>query len=81
VPIFPGEAERLPQFTVAQGQWCPFLDLQSKRCTVHQIRPGICRLYGVTTGLKCKWGCKPERYLGFQQGHDWLRRLQAIEES
>jgi Fe-S-cluster containining protein len=80
IPIFAGEAERLPQFTTAQGQWCPFLDLQTKRCTVHQIRPGICRLYGVTEGLPCRWGCKPDHWLSVAEGGRWIRRLEAVEQ-
>lgn len=78
-PIFPGEWDRLPKPVAAQGKWCPYLDLETKRCTVHPIRPGICRLYGVTKGLPCRWGCKPERWLSEQEGHQWLRNLEALE--
>jgi Fe-S-cluster containining protein len=33
------------------------------RCSVYDLRPMICRLYGVAEGLECKHGCKPERML------------------
>lgn len=31
------------------------------RCTVYDLRPMICRMYGVVEGLECYRGCKPER--------------------
>ncbi len=47
-----------------QGAVCPYLDIETKRCTVHENRPLICRLYGVSEGLPCPHGCKPNpRYL------------------
>lgn len=38
--------------------WCPLLDRQSGLCTVHQIRPMICRLWGVSECMQCPWGCE-----------------------
>ncbi len=47
-----------------QGESCPYLDLKTKRCTVYERRPLICRLYGMTEELPCPFGCKPTpRYL------------------
>jgi Fe-S-cluster containining protein len=47
-----------------QGTFCPYLDMATKRCTVHPRRPMICRLYGMTEDLRCPFGCKPTpRYL------------------
>lgn len=34
-----------------------------KKCAVYKNRPLICRLYGVTEGLLCPHGCKPERVM------------------
>lgn len=33
------------------------------RCGVYEHRPMICRLYGVFEGLRCEYGCEPERML------------------
>lgn len=45
------------------GRVCPFLDRETKLCTVHDIRPLVCRLYGVTQRMQCPHGCTPERLL------------------
>lgn len=34
--------------------------LTEGRCTVYEGRPMICRMWGVTEGLPCPYGCKPE---------------------
>jgi hypothetical protein len=41
---------------------CSMLD-QHGRCSCYDIRPAICRLWGVAEGMECPYGCKPERYL------------------
>jgi Fe-S-cluster containining protein len=40
---------------------CPLL--KDGLCTIHDIRPLICRLWGTTRKMKCKFGCKPEKWL------------------
>ncbi len=42
---------------------CSMLDLKSGRCTVYDIRPFICRLWGLVEEMKCPFGCKPERWV------------------
>ncbi len=37
--------------------------LKDGRCSIYQFRPTICRLYGVSEGLECQFGCVPKRYL------------------
>jgi hypothetical protein len=37
---------------------CPAL--KDGRCTVYDVRPTICRLWGVVEGMPCPWGCKPK---------------------
>lgn len=46
-----------------KGQTCPLLDRITHRCTAYDIRPLICRLWGVTERMKCPHGCQPDRYL------------------
>ena len=42
---------------------CPALSraiVASGRCTVHEIRPMVCRLWGTATSMPCPHGCAPE---------------------
>ena len=35
---------------------CPMLSPMGN-CTIYDIRPAICRLYGLTKALRCRFGC------------------------
>lgn len=35
-----------------------------RQCAVYELRPFICRLWGVADGMQCPYGCVPERTLG-----------------
>lgn len=37
---------------------CPAL--VENRCTVYDVRPTICRLWGAGPGMACPWGCEPD---------------------
>lgn len=37
---------------------CPALTIL-KRCSVYDVRPLICRLWGVAEGMPCTYGCRP----------------------
>lgn len=37
---------------------CPAL--QGGRCTVYDIRPTVCRLWGSSDEVPCPWGCVPK---------------------
>jgi hypothetical protein len=53
--------------------------LRNGLCSVYQIRPMICRLWGVVDALPCPWGCKPEpRYLTYLEGQEFLLRADDI---
>jgi Fe-S-cluster containining protein len=39
---------------------CNMLSPITKTCTVYDIRPALCRLWGLTEGMPCPWGCRPE---------------------
>lgn len=56
---------------------CPALDFAG-RCSVHELRPLICRLYGATPALRCPHGCKPSRWLTNDEVADLIDRLDAI---
>lgn len=46
-----------------EGSTCPLLDKATKKCTVYDIRPAICRVFGASDHprLKCPHGCRPEK--------------------
>lgn len=43
----------------SRGALCSMLDEQ-RRCSVYEIRPMICRLWGLVRSLPCQYGCRPE---------------------
>lgn len=56
---------------------CPKL-LRSGDCGVYDVRPTICRLWGVVHAMACPFGCVPERWLTDQEAHvilDAVRRV------
>lgn len=57
---------------------CPALTM-FRQCSVYEVRPLICRLWGVVKSMPCPWGCRPEGgWLTDQQGYDLIRRANAI---
>lgn len=68
-PIEASSAERallaergieLPDIAVALSDdeyVCPAL--VDGRCTVHDVRPVLCRLWGAVEEMPCPWGCVP----------------------
>lgn len=58
--------EELPEWmSTEHGLSCPLLQ-PDKRCGVYQIRPMVCRLWGLAvndSALSCHHGCEPERRL------------------
>lgn len=54
---------------------CPML--KDHRCSVYELRPMICRLWGIVESMPCPWGCRPQpRYLTHREGHDFLLRAE-----
>ena len=45
---------------------CPLL--KDGRCSVYDIRPTVCRLFGAVEDLRCPRGCGPEKLLTHDQG-------------
>ncbi len=39
---------------------CIFRDNELKRCSIYPVRPMVCRLFGVTRGMKCANGNSAE---------------------
>ena len=48
------------------------------RCRVYNIRPLICRLFGLVKKMQCPYGCVPERWVSDEEAHklfDEIRQL------
>ena len=60
-----------------RGLTCPLLSANG-RCTVYQVRPLICRLWGTTRALACPQGCQPERWVTDDEAVELLKRLFAV---
>lgn len=57
---------------------CPMLHRASGQCRVYDIRPMLCRLWGIVDTMPCKWGCQPSRTLNNSEGHGMLSRAADI---
>jgi Fe-S-cluster containining protein len=53
---------RLPMIREEATLTCVYLS-QNKRCTVYDVRPLMCRVWGVVKSLSCMHGCIPDRWL------------------
>lgn len=58
---------------------CPFLNPHTGQCEVYEVRPLICRLWGVVKSMRCPFGCVPERWLSDKESHELLYALETIE--
>jgi hypothetical protein len=46
---------------------------------VYEVRPMICRLWGMTPGMRCQFGCEPEGgFLTERQGYEFLARVAEL---
>lgn len=55
---------------------CPLL--KNGRCSAYEVRPLICRLWGVTREMVCNYGCVPERYLTFPEQLELFEEVQKV---
>jgi Fe-S-cluster containining protein len=44
-------------------------------CSVYEVRPLICRLFGVVSGLRCEHGCVPDRELTDAEAFELIARV------
>ncbi len=56
---------------------CPMLG-KDGRCRVYEIRPAICRLYGLVPEMKCPHGCEPERWLSPEEGKAFILDVHRV---
>ena len=57
---------------------CPYLERESGLCGAYELRPLICRLWGVVETMRCEWGCVPDRYLTQAEADALLAKAQAL---
>lgn len=76
IPGLPGP--RLGIHDVLECKVCPFL--KEGRCSVYDIRPAICRMWGLTMQTKCQHGCQPERYLTEQEAFEFMSTVQRLSQ-
>jgi Fe-S-cluster containining protein len=57
------------------GLTCRYL--KKARCTIYDVRPLICRLYGAASGLECPHGCRPARLVARDKVDALLARIGA----
>ena len=78
-----GHAPKLPDCIEKQkgldgDLTCTLLDRQSGNCTVYNLQPLICRVWGMTPALRCPHGCEPERWLTDAEVHAMLIELDRL---
>lgn len=57
---------------------CPML--KDQKCTVHSIRPMLCRLYGNVQKMKCLYGCTPKKtFLPQRKARKLLAKLEKVK--
>ena len=66
------KVKRLPVFGSLEP--CELLDAE-KRCSVYDVRPLICRLYGLEESMACPHGCVPTRMLTEAEGNALLSEV------
>ncbi len=62
----------------ADTERCPCLGSDGN-CTVYEVRPFICRLFGAVEGMLCPEGCVPERVLTREEAAVLIGQLHKIK--
>lgn len=59
---------------LAPSLQCPLLGLDG-RCQAYDVRPLVCRLWGVVKEMQCHHGCQPERWLPDSEARLLMREV------
>ena len=54
--------------------------LKERKCQIYRIRPLICRLFGLVKGMRCPFGCIPERWLTDEEAKEFLKKANYYDE-
>lgn len=68
----------IPDGTKAAGPTLCVALTMFRQCGVYEIRPLICRLWGLIESLPCTFGCRPDRYLTDQEAYEFIARAYDI---
>jgi len=61
-----------------QAPVCPALT-PTGQCAVYNLRPMICRLWGLTREMQCSYGCEPVGgYVPLWQAYEWIAEAYRI---
>lgn len=60
--------------------YCELLDPDTHLCSIYNIRPAICRLWGAVDSplMRCPLGCKPSRWLSNKESDEILSELRDL---
>lgn len=69
----------LPVVVDETGAYCPLLTT-ARHCKAHDIRPMLCRLYGLVDDGKmhCEFGCVPDRWVTEEEAFELLAAADAV---
>jgi len=59
--------------TVDDSLTCSFL--KDGKCSAYDVRPAICRLWGLEESMQCEFGCKPAKVLTKAEAFQFLSRV------
>lgn len=54
------EIRAVAKLNSSTPEQCPFRDWEQEKCLIYPVRPVICRLMGVTSGMQCRHGNSAE---------------------
>jgi Fe-S-cluster containining protein len=91
IPLFNAEARVLlpitPAASVIRGEFpilidsvtesCPHLS-SAGDCRVREMRPMICRLWGLVKAMRCPFGCEPEQWVTPEEAQELMRHAKAL---
>ena len=59
------------------GMDCPMLS-EAKTCRVYDVRPFVCRAYGLSLKIRCPHGCEPDRWLSDEEAVAILKEIHKL---
>lgn len=72
------EPPDIAEVLASSSMSCPHLGALGQ-CVAHEVRPLLCRLWGVVESMPCEWGCKPERTLTDHEGRVLLTKMAKLK--
>lgn len=76
MPLSMSSGQELGRALVIDCHTCPML--KDGRCTVYDLRPLICRIWGTVQSMRCAHGCTPKRWLSPRESYKLLSRMRAL---